>query len=187
MSNSNQPNQPNPFNVSRGTLRTQSSYKVEAVKEMLNLRAPIGTVLALLVKHNWDEAQARYDTNVAYNWASDVECPMASSAGVTYLPIEGLNMKLYFAPSVDPSQGIGMHMLIVKNEEPTYVLFIGFYEFSIICQIVAGVGQMQLVKGVDECREVKARQWVMSNVDKLSHRIVTCLFGSDLKELYNLI
>ena len=80
-----------------------------------------------------------------------------------------------------------MHMLIVKNEEPTYVLFIGFYEFSIICQIVASIGQMKLVKGADECREVKTHQWVMSNVDKLSHRIVTCLFGSDLKELYALI
>ena len=79
-----------------------------------------------------------------------------------------------------------MHMWIVKNEEPTYVLFIGFHEFSIICQIIAGIGQMKLVKG-DECRESKTRNWVMSNVDKLSHRIVTCLFGSDLKELYNLI
>ena len=171
----NQSNQSNPFNVSRETLRTPSSYKVEAVKEMLNLRARMfGTVLALLVKHNWDEAQARYDT-------------MPSSAGVIYLPIDGLNMELYFVPSVNPSQGIGMHMLIVKNEEPTHVLFIGFYEFSIISQIVAGVGQMRLVRGEDECREVKTRQWVMSNVDKLSHRIVTCLFGSDLRELYTLI
>ena len=168
-------NQSTPFNVSRETLRTPSSYKVEAVKEMLNLRARMfGTVLALLVKHNWDEAQARYDT-------------MPSSAGVIYLPIDGLNMELYFVPSVNPSQGIGMHMLIVKNEEPTHVLFIGFYEFSIISQIVAGVGQMRLVRGEDECREVKTRQWVMSNVDKLSHRIVTCLFGSDLKGLYTLI
>ena len=165
----------NQSNVSRGTIRTPSSYKVKAVKELLSLRAhTFGTVLALLVKHNWEEAQARYDIT-----------PL--SAGVTYLPIEGLNMKLYFAPSVNPSQGIGMHMLIVKNEEPTYVLFIGFYEFSIICQIVASLGQMKLVKGIDECREVKTRQWAMSNVDKLSHRIVTCLFGSDLKELYNLI
>ena len=172
MSNSNQFNQ---SNVSRGTLRTQSSYKVQAVKEMLNLRAHMfGAVLALLVKHNWDEAKARYDTT-------------PSSAGVTYLPIEGLNMKLYFAPSEDPSNGVGMHMLIVKGNEPTYVLFIGFYEFSIICQIVASLGQMKLVRGIDECREVKTRQWVMSNVDKLSHRIVTCLFGSDLKELYSLI
>ena len=162
-------------NVSRGTIRTPSSYKVRAVKEMLNLRAHMfGTALALLVKHNWDEAQARYDTTL-------------SSASVTYLPIEGLNMKLYFAPSVNPSHGIGLHMLIVKDEEPTYVLFIGFYEFSIICQIVASIGQMKLVKGIDECREVKTRQWVMSNVDKLSHRIVTCLFGPDLKELYSLI
>ena len=163
------------FNVSRETLRTPSSYKVEAVKEMINLHSHMfGTALALLVKHNWDAAQARYDTT-------------PSSAGVTYLPIEGLNMKLYFAPSVNPSQGIGMHMLIVKNEEPTHVLFIGFYEFSIISQIVAGVGQMRLVRGEDECREVKTRQWVMSNVDKLSHRIVACLFGSDLKGLYALI
>ena len=168
-------NQSNPFNVSRGTIRTPSSYKVEAVKEMINLHAHMfGPVLALLVKHNWEEAQARDDT-------------VQSSASVTYLPIVDLNMKLYFVPSVNPSQGIGLHMLIVKNEEPTHVLFIGFYEFSIIGQIVAGVGQMKLVKGMDECREVKTRQWVMSNVDKLSHRIVTCLFGSDLQELYILI
>ena len=172
MSNFNQSNQPN---VSRETIRTPSSYKVEAVKELLNLRAHMfGTALALLVKHNWDEAQARYDT-------------APSSAGVTYLPIEGLNMKLYFAPSEDPAHGIGLHMLIVKDEEPTYVLFIGFHEFSIISQIVASLGQMKLVRGIDECREVRTRQWAMSNVDKLSHRIVTCLFGSDLKELYNLI
>ena len=170
--------QSNQSNVSRETIRTPSSYKVRAVKELLNLRAHMfGTVLALLVKHNWDEAQARYDT-------------APSSASVTYLPIEGLSMKLYFAPSVNPSHGIGLHMLIVKNEEPTHVLFIGFYEFSIISQIVAGIGQFKLVKGMkgmDECREIKTRQWVMSNVDKLSHRIVTCLFGSDLKELYTLI
>ena len=172
MSNSNQ------SNVSRGTIRTPSSYKVRAVKEMLNLRAHMfGAVLALLVKHNWDEAQARYDTTPS----------SANSASVTYLPINDLNMKLYFMPSVNPSNGIGMHMLIVKDEEPTYVLFIGFYEFSIICQIVASLGQMRLVKGIDECREVKTRQWGMSNVDKLSHRIVTCLFGSDLKELYSLL
>ena len=175
MNHPHQPHQPNPFNVSRETLRTPSSYKVEAVKELLNLRARMfGTVLALLVKHNWDEAQARYDT-------------MPVSAGVTYLPVEGLSMGLYFMPSVNPSQGIGLHMLIVKNEEPTHVLFIEFHEFSIISQIVAGVGQMKLVRGIDECREVKTRQWVMSNVDKLNHRIVTCLFGSDLKELYVLI
>ena len=171
----NQSNQPNPFNVSRGTLRTPSSYKVEAVKEMLSLRAHMfGAVLALLVKHNWNEAQARCDA-------------APSSAGVTYLPIEGLSMKLYFAPSEDPSKGIGLHMLIVKDEEPTYVLFIGFYEFSIISQIVASLGQMRLVRGLDECREVKTRAWAMSNVDKLSHRLVTCLFGSDLKELYSLL
>ena len=170
-----QSNQPNQSNVSRGTIRTPSSYKVEAVKEMLNLRARMfGAVLALLVKHNWDEAQARCDT-------------APSSAGVTYLPIEGLSMKLYFAPSEDPSQGIGLYMLIVKNEEPTHVLFIGFYEFSIISQIVASLGQMKLVRGMDECREVKTRQWAMSNVDKLSHRLVTCLFGSDLRGLYTLI
>ena len=172
---SNQSNQSSPFNVSRETLRTPSSYKVRAVKEMINLHShTFDTAMALLVKHNWDEAQARYDT-------------APSSAGVIYLPIDGLNMKLYFAPSGEPSQGIGMHMLIVKNEEPTYVLFIGFYEFSIISQIVASLGQMKLVRGIDECREVKTRQWAMSNVDKLSHRIVTCLFGSDLKELYSLI
>ena len=170
-----QSKQSNPFNVSRETLRTPSSYKVRAVKEMINLHSHMfGTALALLVKHNWDAAQARYDTT-------------PSSAGVTYLPIEGLRMKLYFAPSEEPSHGIGLHMLIVKNEEPTYVLFTGFYEFSIISQIVASIGQMKLVRGMDECREVKTRQWAMSNVDKLSHRIVTCLFGSDLKELYKVI
>ena len=167
--------QPKPFNVSRETLRTPSSYKVQAVKELLNLRAHMfGTVLALLVKHNWDVAEAK-----SYSGPS--------SAGVTYLPIEGLSMGLYFAPSVNPSQGIGLHMLIVKEEEPTYVLFIGFYEFTLITQIIAGIGQMKLVRGIDECREVKTRQWAMSNVDKLSHRIVTCLFGSDLKELYSLL
>ena len=169
MSNSNQ------SNVSRETIRTPSSYKVRAVKELAAAcNCSLASALALLVKHNWDEAQARYDT-------------MPSSAGVTYLPINDLNMKLYFAPSTAPSKGVGMHMLIVKNEEPTCVLFIGFYEFSIICQIVASLEQMRLVRGMDECREVKTRQWVMSNVDKLSHRIVTCLFGSDLKGLYNLI
>ena len=167
-------NQPNVSNGSRETLRTPSSYKVQAVKEMLNLRAHMfGTALALLVKFNWDAAQAQYDTTPA-------------SANVSYLPIDDLNMKLYFAPSTAQSNGIGVHMLIVKNEEPTYVLFIGFYEFSIISQIVAGLGQMKLVRG-NECREVKTRQWVMSNVDKLSHRIVTCLFGSDLEGLYDLI
>ena len=168
----NQSNQSNQSNVSRETIRTPSSYKVRAVKEMLNLRAPVfGTALALLVKHNWDVAQAQCDTT-------------PSSASVIYLPIVDLNMKLYFAPSVNPSHGIGMHLLIVKNGEPTYVLFIGFHEFSIICQIVASLGQMKLVRGIDECREVKTRQWAMGNVDKLSHRIVTCLFGSDLQELY---
>ena len=167
--------QSNQSNVPRETLRTPSSYKVQAVKEMLNLRAHMfGTALALLVKFNWDVAQAQYDTTPA-------------SASVSYLPLVDLNMKLYFAPSVNPSQGIGMHMLIVKDEDPTYVLFIGFYEFTLIAQIIAGIGQMKLVRGIDECREVKTRQWVMSNVDKLSHRIVTCLFGSDLKELYSLI
>ena len=172
-----QSNQSNQSNVSRETLRTPSSYKVRAVKEMLNLRAHMfGPVLALLVKHNWEVAQAK---------ASSANS--ANSASVTYLPIVDLNMKLYFAPSTSSANGIGLHMLIVKNEEPTYVLFIGFYEFSIICQIVAGIEQMRLVRGIDECREVKTRQWVMSNVDKLSHRIVTCLFGSDLKELYILI
>ena len=170
--------QSNQSNVSRETLRTPSSYKVRAVKEMLNLRVHMfGAALALLVKHNWDGAQARYDTTPS----------SANSASVTYLPINDLKVELYFAPSPSPDNGIGLHMLVVKNEEPTYVLFIGFYEFSIICQIVASIEQMRLVKGIDECREVKTRQWVMSNVDKLSHRIVTCLFGSDLKELYILI
>ena len=168
-------NQSNQSNVSRGTIRTPSSYKVRAVKEMLNLRAHMfGPALALLVKHNWDVAQAQYD-------------PTPAPASVIYMPIGGLSMKLYFAPSVAPSHGIGMHMLIVKNEEPTYVLFIGFYEFSIICQIVASIGQMKLIRGIDECREAKTRQWAMSNVDKLSHRVVTCLFGSDLEGLYSLI
>ena len=168
-----QSNQSTPFNVSRGTLRTPSSYKVEAVKE---LAAACNCSLASALA-----------ANAAHNWASDGECLGAFDSQVSYLPIVALNMKLYFAPSVNHSHGIGMHMLIVKDEEPTYVLFIGFYEFSIICQIVASIGQMKLVKGIDECREVKIRQWVMSNVDKLSHRIVTCLFGSDLQELYTLI
>ena len=175
MSNSNQPNQ---SNVSRETIRTPSSYKVQAVKELVTAcNCSIASALASLVKFNWDEAKAK-------------SYPARSSASVSYLTIDGLNMKLYFAPSTAPSNGIGLHLLIVKDEEPTYVLFIGFYEFSIICQIVAGIWQMKLVrgmKGMDECREVKTRQWVMSNVDKLSHRIVTCLFGYDLKELYNLI
>ena len=167
-------NQSNPANVSRETLRTPSSYKVQAVKELLNLRAHMfGTVLASLVNSNWDEAEAK-------------SYPGPSSASVTYLPIEGLSMGLYFAPSVNPSQGIGLHMLIVKDEEPAHVLFIGFYEFTLIAQIIAGIGQLKLVKG-DECRESKTRNWVISNVDKLSHRIVTCLFGSDLKGLYSLL
>ena len=161
------------FNVSRETLRTPSSYKVQAVKEMLNLRAHMfGPVLALLVKHNWDEAQARYDTTLA-------------DAGVTYLPIEGLSMKLYFMPSTAPSNGIGMHMLIVKDEEPTHVLFIGFYEFTLIAQIIAGIGQFKLIKG-DTCRESKTRDWVLGNVDRLSHRVVKGLFNN-LEGLYNLL
>ena len=184
MSSSNPPNVSNVSNVSRGTICTPSSYKVQAVKEMLNLRAHMfASALALLVKSNWDAAQAQAQAQAQY------DTPPAA-ASVSYLPINDLNMKLYFAPSTAPSKGIGMHMLIVKNEEPAYVLFIGFYEFSIIGQIVAGLGQMKLVrgmKGIDECREVKTRQWVMSNVDKLSHRIVTCLFGSDLEELYTLL
>ena len=172
MSNSNQSNQ---SNVSRETIRTPSSYKVRAVKELAAAcNCSLASALASIVNSNWDVTEAK-------------ACPVQSSANVLYLPIEGLNMKLYFAPSTAPSNGIGMHMLIVKNEEPTYVLFIGFYEFSIICHIVASLGQMKLVRGRDECREVKTRQWVMSNVDKLNHRIVTCLFGSDLNGLYNLI
>ena len=172
MSSSNQ------SNVSRETIRTPSSYKVQAVKELVTAcNCSLASALASLVNSNWNVAEAK-------------SCPVQSSANVSYLTIDGLNMKLYFAPSEDPSHGIGLHMLIVKNEEPTYVLFIGFYEFSIISQIVAGIGQMKLVKGMkgmDECRESKTRNWVMSNVDKLSHRIVTCLFGSDLKGLYTLI
>ena len=168
MSNSNQ------SNVSRETIRTPSSYKVQAVKELVTAcNCSLASALASLVKFNWDEAKAK-------------SYPARSSASVSYLTIDGLNMKLYFAPSTAPSHGIGMHMLIVKDEEPTYVLFIGFYEFSIISQIIAGIGQFKLVKG-DACRESKTRNWVMSSVDKLSHRIVTCLFGSDLKELYTLI
>ena len=167
----------NQSNVSRETLRTPSSYKVQAVKELVTAcNCSLASALASLSNSNWDVAAAKsYPVRSSTN-----------SASVTYLPINDLNMKLYFMPSVNPSHGIGMHMLIVKNEEPTYVLFMGFYEFSIICQIVAGIGQMKLVRG-NECREIKTRQWVMSNVDKLSHRIVTCLFGSDLKELYTLI
>ena len=169
-------NQPNPLSVSRGTIRTQSSYKVEAVK---SLAAACKVSLA-----------AALAANVTYNWASDVECLIAGGAfenQVSRLQLNDLNMGLYFMSSVNPSQGIGLHMLIVKDEEPTYVLSIGFHEFSIICQIVASIGQMKLVKGIDERREVKTRQWVMSNVDKLSHRLVTCLFGSDLRGLYSLI
>ena len=173
-----QSNQFNQSNVSRETIRTPSSYKVRAVRDLASAcNGMFGPVLASLAKSNWDVTEAK-----AYPMQSS-----ANSASVTYLPINDLNVKLYFAPSTIPSHGIGLHMLVVKNEEPTYVLFIGFHEFSIICQIVAGIGQMKLVRGIDECREVKTRQWVMSNVDKLSHRIVTCLFGSDLKELYNLI
>ena len=171
----NQPNQSNQSNVSRETLRTPSSYKVQAVKNLLDSHPyQFFTVLTLLVSANWDEAKAK----------SFIGHP---STKVAYLPIGDLRMGLYFAPSANPSQGIGMHLLVVKSEEPTHVLFIGFHEFSIISQIVAGIGQMKLVKGVDECREVKTRQWVMSNVDRLSHRIVACLFGHDLKELYALI
>ena len=169
--------QSNQSNVSRETLRTPSSYKVQAVKELVAARnCSLASALAANVAHNW-----------ASNWASNVECLRTFDNQVSRLQLSDLNMKLYFAPSTAPSNGIGLHMLIVKGNDPTYVLFIGFYEFSIICQIVASIGQMKLVKGVDECREVKTRQWAMSNVDKLSHRIVTCLFGSDLKELYSLL
>ena len=165
-------------NVSRETIRTPSSYKVRAVKELAaTCNCSLASAMASLVKSNWDEAKAK-----SYPVQSSI-----NSAGVTYLPIDDLNMQLYFTTSAAQSNGIGLHMLIVKDGEPAYVLFIGFYEFSIICQIVASIGQMKLVKGIDECREVKTRQWAMSNVDKLSHRIVTCLFGSDLKELYILI
>ena len=172
----NQSNQSNLFNVSRETLRTPSSYKVEAVKRLVaTCKVSLAAALA---------------ANVTYNWASDVECFLATGGAfenqVSRLQLNDATVELYFMPSVIPSQGIGLHMLIVKNEEPTHVLFIGFYEFSVISQIVAGIGQMKLVRG-DECRESKTRNWVMSNVDKLSHRIVTCLFGSDLEDLYSLI
>ena len=165
------------MSVSRETIRTPSSYKVQAVKKLVAAcNCSLASALAANVAHNW-----------ASNWASDVECLRTFDNQVSHLPLEGLNMNLYFAPSVNPSHGIGLHMLIVKNEEPTHVLFIGFHEFSIICQIVASLGQMRLVKGINECREIKTRQWAMGNVDKLNHRIVTCLFGSDLKDLYSLI
>ena len=170
-------NQSSPFTVSRETIRTPSSYKVEAVKS-----------LVAACKVSFAAALA---ANVTHNWASDVECLIAAGWAfenqVSCLQLNDLKVELYFMPSVNPSHGIGMHMLIVKSEEPTHVLFIGFHEFSIICQIVASIGQMKLVSGIDECREVKTRRWVMSNVDKLSHRIVTCLFGHDLKALYNLL
>ena len=168
-------NQSNVSNVSRETLRTPSSYKVRAVKELAaTCNCSLASAMASLAKFNWDEAKAK-------------SYPVQSSINVSYLPIDDLNMQLYFATSAAQSKGIGLHMLIVEDGEPTYVLFIGFYEFSIISQIVAGVGQMKLVKGIDECREGKTRQWVLSNVDKLNHRIVTCLFGRDLQELYTLI
>ena len=170
-----QSNQSNQSNVSRETIRTPSSYKVRAVKELAaTCNCSLASAMASLAKFNWDEAKAK-------------SYPVQSSINVSYLPIKDLNMQLYFTTSAAQSNGIGLHMLIVKDGEPAYVLFIGFYEFSIICQIVASIGQMKLVKGIDECREVKTRQWAMSNVDKLSHRIVTCLFGSDLQELYILI
>ena len=169
-------NQSSPFNVSRETLRTPSSYKVQAVKRLVaTCKVSLAAALA---------------ANVTYNWALDVECFLATGGAfenqVSRLQLNDVKVELYFMPSVNPSQGIGLHMLIVKNEEPTHVLFIGFYEFSIISQIIAGIGQFKLVRG-DECRESKTRNWVMSNVDKLSHRIVTCLFGSDLQELYTVI
>ena len=174
MSNSNQSND------SRETLRTPSSYKVQAVKKVAAAcNCSLASALAANVAHNW--------TNVASNWASNVECLKTFDNQVSSLQLSDLSMKLYFAPSTAPSHGIGMNMLVVKDEEPTYVLFIGFHEFSIISQIAAGFGQMKLVRGIDKCREVKTRQWAMSNVDKLSHRIVTCLFGSDLEELYTLL
>ena len=177
MSNSNQSKH---SNVSRETIRMPSSYKVEAVKSLVEGRniaftAEWAAALASLAHTNW----AKPATYPAGGWDS--------VDAVNCLQMPDLDMHLYAMPSIANNAGVGMHMLIVKEEEPTYVLFIGFYEFSIICQIVASLGQMKLVKGMDECREVKTRQWVMSNVDKLSHRIVTCLFGSDLKELYSLI
>ena len=173
----NQSNHSKLFNVSRETLRTPSSYKVEAVKRLVaTCKVSLAAALA---------------ANVTYNWASEVECSLATGGAfenqVSRLQLNDATVELYFMPSGNHSNGIGLHMLIVKNEEPTHVLFIGFYEFSIISQIIAGIGQMKLVRGIDECRESKTRNWVMSNVDKLSHRVVTCLFGSDLKELYHLI
>lgn len=173
-------NQSSPFNVSRETIRTPSSYKVEAVNSLVGGRkltfAPEwAVILSSLVHTNWAEP-ANYPVE-GWNSVDTVNC----------LQMPDLHMQLYAMPSVANNAGIGMHLLIVKDAEPTHVLFIGFHEFSIISQIVAGVGQMKLVKGIDECREVKTRQWVMSNVDKLSHRIVTCLFGHDLQGLYALI
>lgn len=175
-----QSNQSNQSNVSRETLRTPSSYKVQAVKALVDGRkltfAPEwAVILSSLVHTNWAEP-ANYPGE-GWNSVDTVNC----------LQMPDLHMQLYGMPSITNNAGIGMHLLIVKNEEPTHVLFIGFHEFSIISQIVAGIGQMKLIKGIDECREVKTRRWVMSNVDKLSHRIVTCLFGSNLKELYTLL
>ena len=179
MKQSNQPNQSNPFNVSRETLRTPSSYKVRAVEALadgrkLAFHPEWACILAALVHTNW----ALPNNYPAEGWDS--------VSAINCLQMPDLHMQLYAMPSIANNAGIGMHMLIVKNEEPTYVLFIGFYEFTLIAQIIAGIGQFKLVKG-DECREIKTRNWVMSNVDKLSHRIVTCLFGSDLKELYSLL
>ena len=168
------------MSVSRGTIRTKSSYKVQAVKELVegrNIAFTAGWAAALVsLAHT--------------NWAKPANYPAEgwdSVNAVNCLQMPDLRMQLYALPSSTNKEGIGMHLLIVKNEEPTHVLFIGFHEFSIISQIVAGIGQMKLVRGMDECRESKTRNWVMSNVDKLSHRIVTCLFGSDLQELYNLL
>ena len=173
-------NRPTPSNVSRETLRTPSSYKVQAVKNLagerpLTFRPEWACILAALVHTNWAEPN-NYPTE-GWDSVSAINC----------LQMPDLLMQLYVMPSLSEAAGIGMHMLTVKDNEPTHVLFIGFHEFSIISQIVAGVGQMKLVRGIDECREAKTRRWVMSNIDKLSHRIVTCLFGSGLKELYNLL
>ena len=65
MSNFNQSNQ---SNVSRETIRTPSSYKVQAVKELAAARnCSLASALASLGNSNWDVAEAK-------------ACPVRSSA-----------------------------------------------------------------------------------------------------------
>ena len=167
---------------SSGTLKLPATYKLEALSQLLDTHnVQFAQALAIMVENNWQsESVVCADASqVTYDW-----WPIGDE--VMVIPMGDLNMELYFLNSPSPSKGIGMHLLIVKEHIPKHVLFIGFHEFTLITQIIAGIGQFKLVRG-DECRESKTRSWVMSNVDKLSHRIVTCLFGSDLKELYHLI